>query len=198
MYEKYNSNGVEYVLIRDVANKWYNTDCGKIPTTEVKNRIISNGFSVILVRAKIKQGNNFMNRDMFAVKHSDIEQINNLFSTNEILENKIVCSKYSFYIIQKYPNHAPSIIKMGKTSRTVGERSKEFNVYDVKILLENRIKSNNEKTLIDMISAGCKRLGEEEFWVEDITALLDRAKKVMALLPEPNSEFDEDEDDDDD
>jgi len=198
MYDTHNIDGIVYILIRDIAKKWYNTDCGRIPITEVKTKIIKNGFKVSVIRAKIKQGNSFMNRDMFAVLNDDICKIDNLFrSNNEIIEKPNINHPCVFYIIQKYPDYSPSIIKMGKTTRTAEIRSKEFNVYNAKILFERNIRPNHEKTLIDMIAIDCERLGEEEFWVEDMDALLERANKVLALLPEPgpdDSDYADDED----
>lgn len=177
-------NGSQYTLVKDIASFWYPNSVVKTPTTPVVRFLQNNGIPVEKLQASIDDG---LGRKRSAVCHvvkSDLlESILSLKSTVPQVIAQTVLPKTSFYIIQKYPKHAPQIIKMGVTGRTVQERITEYYVFNPKVLLERPISRSNEGTLIKMISAGSEQLGAEEFWVEDITKMVDHAKQVLSFLP---------------
>lgn len=181
----------EYVLVRDIAKSVYACNSGKIPTAEVRSRLQKNGVTV--TRVRVTDGH--ATRNMWAIPISELEAAKVFVSgkTGKPAEEMPASEEGGcfFYIIQKYPKHAPNIIKMGKTTRSVMKRMREYNVYDTKLLLSHPISPSDEYTLIKQIGGKNERLGDEEFWVKDVDGFMERAKGIMSLMPDANDEDEE-------
>lgn len=185
-YDVYTYEDQDYILVKDLADDWYPNCTAKNQTTPVRKRLEANGITTDQITVQIKRSGRPLRITCWAILVSELEKAEKLSPRNPTIstpeadeEAKYGCA---FYIIQKYPEDAPGIIKMGKTAKTAEARSKKFYVWRPTILREFPISSNDEKTLIKMIGKGCKQLGDEEFFVTDFDSLLRRADDCAAML----------------
>lgn len=195
-YTAYDYEESKYILVKDIANSWYPNCFAKNATAPVRRKIESAGIEVKKIRITTNKTGRSCTYSFWAInkeKLDDVEKLSpgtiNVIQKIEEDEVKYGCT---FYIIQKYPEDAPHIIKMGRTTKTAAARSKAFYVWNPKILREFPILPIDEKTLIRMISGNNKQIGDEEFIVNDIDSLLKKADIVMSLLPSCEDEEDED------
>lgn len=178
MYKIYSNDTGNYVLVGDIARQYYKSTT-RIDSTGVKRRLESNGLQVY--KTLLNLGRSSLR--VWAIKEENSNQADEIMKTRRSFKAEENDNGEAwFYIIQKYPKHAPQIIKMGKTTRSVSERIMEFNIYSPNVLLEKKIKGIYEKTLIDMIGGANEKLGEEEFFVEDIANVIGRAEQALQLL----------------
>lgn len=187
-YKQYEFNNKSYILVKDLALAWYPNAISRNPTTEVRKKLEQSGVAVTQIRATIASAlGRTQTLTLWAFQAADLTRIEQISpgkvptkqQTNDAEEKKFGCV---FYIIQKYPDDAPGIIKMGKTTKTAEARSRAFYVWNPRVMREFPIKSTDEKTLIRMIANGSKQIGEEEFIVGDIDAMLQRADSAANLL----------------
>lgn len=186
MYTVYEKEGKGYVLVRDICKVHYRSQYKNTPRTA--KVLLQQGVKV--TKTKIKIGK--FTKCVYCIPSSECNFADQILNEHKMsselpgLEEggNNLDPTVTFYIAQKYPEYAPQIIKMGMTSRSVEQRLREFNVYDIKLLRQKKTKASFERTLIDMIGAKNKYLGEEEFWVEDMDSFLERADKVFAFLPD--------------
>lgn len=186
MCESYSIEGVDYYLLRDISKEWFplSMNPSNVP---VKRKLATLNIPVEtkLIPIKTRTGNTktFNCEVVKASLVNTLEDFNRDKPVQDEAEQLLETALCYFYIIQKYPDHAPQIIKMGKTTRTPEERSREFYVYSPKILFTAPISPVNEKTLIQMITVGAVQLGDEEFWITDVAGMVDRARAIVAYLP---------------
>lgn len=185
MCEEYQVDGVAYYLLRDIAKEWFPHSSN--PSNEPVRRKLASLDILMetrLIPLKTRGGGTktFNCEVVRADQITQLEGFNRISpkDDSELIEETALCY---FYIIQKYPDHAPQIVKLGKTTRSVEERSREFYVHNPKNLFTAPISPVNEKTLIQMITVGATQLGDEEFWIEDISTMLERATQIAAFLP---------------
>ena len=187
LYKEYEYEGDSYILVKDVASVWYPNCIARNQTTQVRKKL--NAASIPVKQIRITTMTDTGRQRMapyWAFYEKDLQKVEQLSPgsgtpAQKVEEEEI---KYGcvFYIIQKYPVDAPAIVKMGRTTKTAEARSRAFYVWNPKVLREFPISPCDEKTLIRMIANGSKQVGEEEFIVEDIEAMLKRADIASALL----------------
>lgn len=188
-YKTYEANGEMYILLQDISNRWYPLCRAKNQTPNVRKKLNEHNIPVVQIRIKKKhEGLYERSAAYWVVLEKYLFEINKLAPMNIFHNDSSIDgtdeTKYGcvFYIIQKYPEDYPSIVKMGKTTKTAEARSRAFYVWNPKVLREFPISSIDEKTIIRMIGGKNKQVGEEEFIVNDIDDMLNRADIVKEML----------------
>ena len=192
-YMLHNIDEKTYVLIRDIVNKWFTKVPGGGGTTSLRKTIAKYFPKICLhqIPVTLPYGNKKVNKIVWAIEQQHVLEVEEFLTQRpggsgrprlQIPIEREIANSF-FYILQKYPTYAPQILKLGQTGRSAEARSKEFNVFEPKILLECKIRPSFETTLIAMISKGQIRLGQEEFWVEDTSAFIKNAEAIISFLP---------------
>lgn len=125
------------------------------------------------------------------ISKADYERIRDEFNKSETTngEDDESVGPGVFYVIQLEPDHDPGRFKVGfatsiqdrlRQHKTAAPYSVLLNTWPCKLLWE--------KTAIDSVTQGCKRLHTEVFLTDNLNQVVERCNQFFSLMPELDNE----------
>lgn len=179
----------EYVVLNEIAPLIGYEGKVRTPSNSMQKWLAQRNFPTFFVKAKLDSGKI---QTVLAMLASDVDKVIEIRKLNR--ENRTTTKDRKgiiFYIFQLFHKKHPDVVVLGITEQSVQERMVAYQSNQKKLLREYPLSSRgDEQTLIKMMCncEGCEKLGNEVVSITDIDAFLNRADKIVGLLPKEQSQ----------